>query len=124
MAPPTVTPLSRIVDIWLQPESGADGYLGRPCSRPVELRVATVEDANAVATVHVRSWQSAYRGLIPDAYLDALSVERRTAVWRRILTETLLPHAAPSSLRTATTSLASSMLDRRETAMPRAQRER
>jgi GNAT superfamily N-acetyltransferase len=57
----------------------------------VEVRVATVADAEAVADVHVRSWQSAYRGLLPDAYLNALSVERRSEVWRRILAETDLP---------------------------------
>ncbi len=57
----------------------------------VQVRVATVDDAEAVAVVHVRSWQSAYRGLIPDAYLDTLSFERRSQVWSRILTETDLP---------------------------------
>lgn len=29
-------------------------------------------DEHEVAEVHVRSWQAAYRGLLPDAYLDAL----------------------------------------------------
>jgi len=31
----------------------------------------------AVARVHVRSWQVAYRNLIPDAYLDQLRPEER-----------------------------------------------
>jgi GNAT superfamily N-acetyltransferase len=31
----------------------------------------------AVARVHVRSWQAAYRGLLPDAYLDGLRAEER-----------------------------------------------
>jgi GNAT superfamily N-acetyltransferase len=53
----------------------------------MEVRVASVDDAEAVAAVHVRSWQSAYRGLIPDAYLDALSVRRRREIWSRILAE-------------------------------------
>lgn len=57
----------------------------------VEVRAATVDDAVAVAAVHVLSWQSAYRGLLPDAYLDGLSVERRSEVWSRILSETDLP---------------------------------
>ena len=57
----------------------------------VEVRVATVDDAVAVAAVHVRSWQNAYRGSLPDAYLDGLSVERRSEVWSRILSETDLP---------------------------------
>jgi GNAT superfamily N-acetyltransferase len=57
----------------------------------VEARIATVDDAAAVAAVHVRSWQDAYRGICPDAYLDGLSVERRSEVWSRILSETDLP---------------------------------
>ena len=31
----------------------------------------------AVARVHVRSWQVAYRGLLPDDYLDSLRSEER-----------------------------------------------
>jgi GNAT superfamily N-acetyltransferase len=33
----------------------------------------------AVAEVHVRSWQAAYRGLLPAAYLDGLRPEDRAA---------------------------------------------
>lgn len=31
--------------------------------------------------MHVRSWQAAYRGIVPDAVLNSLSVERRAAFW-------------------------------------------
>lgn len=41
------------------------------------LREAEPGDALAVARVHVRSWQAAYRGLIPDEYLDQLRPEDR-----------------------------------------------
>ena len=57
----------------------------------VEVRIATVDDAGAVPAVHVRTWQDAYRGLLPDAHLDGLSVERRSEVWGRILSESDLP---------------------------------
>jgi ribosomal protein S18 acetylase RimI-like enzyme len=36
----------------------------------------TRADIDAVAEVHVRSWQSAYAGLIPRSYLDRLDVAR------------------------------------------------
>ena len=39
------------------------------------IREATAIDAEAVSRVRVRSWQAAYRGIIDDAYLDALSIE-------------------------------------------------
>lgn len=43
------------------------------------VRAATLEDAPAIAELHVRSWQWAYRGLIADEYLDGMSatLERR-----------------------------------------------
>jgi GNAT superfamily N-acetyltransferase len=41
------------------------------------IRPARPEDALDVANVHVRSWQAGYRGLLPDAYLDALRAEDR-----------------------------------------------
>ena len=34
-------------------------------------------DAYDVAVVHVRSWQSAYRNIIPDSFLDNMSVEKQ-----------------------------------------------
>jgi GNAT superfamily N-acetyltransferase len=40
-----------------------------------EVRPAVPEDADAAAQVHVRSWQSAYRGLIAQEYLDSLAPE-------------------------------------------------
>jgi GNAT superfamily N-acetyltransferase len=45
----------------------------------VIVRAARPEDALAVATVHVRSWQAGYRGLLADAYLDTLRPEDRMA---------------------------------------------
>jgi ribosomal protein S18 acetylase RimI-like enzyme len=51
----------------------------------VVVREAGVEDAAAVAEIHVRAWQAAYRGLMPDEWLDGLTVERRTESWSEIL---------------------------------------
>lgn len=50
--------------------------MGSPLSN-VRLRRAEPTDNDAVATVHVRSWQAAYRGLLPDAYLDGLNASDR-----------------------------------------------
>lgn len=49
------------------------------------VRRATGSDAEAIATVHIGTWQVAYRGQLPDAYLDGLSADlpRRIEVWRR-----------------------------------------
>ncbi|WP_222850003.1 GNAT family N-acetyltransferase [Trebonia kvetii] len=57
------------------------------------VRPARVEDAGQIALVHVRSWQGAYRGLIPQAFLDGLDVAQRTRTWERALAETDNPRA-------------------------------
>ena len=46
-----------------------------------------------IAIVHVRSWQAAYRGLIPQDYLDSLEADKRLPVWERILGEAEWPRA-------------------------------
>lgn len=43
----------------------------------MQLRRAEPPDAIAVGRVHVRSWQAAYRKLMPDDYLDQLRPEDR-----------------------------------------------
>ena len=49
------------------------------------VRLATLADAEAIARVHVLTWQTAYRGLVPDDFLDALAIDRRTETWRNML---------------------------------------
>lgn len=44
-------------------------------------RLARPEDALAVAGVHVRAWQRAYRGLIDQEFLDGLRPEDRAATY-------------------------------------------
>ena len=48
----------------------------------MRIRPASGSDAEAIASVHVASWQAAYRGQLPDEVLDGLSVARRTDAWR------------------------------------------
>jgi ribosomal protein S18 acetylase RimI-like enzyme len=43
------------------------------------------EDGFAIARVNVESWQAAYKGLLPDEALAALSVEERALGWLRRL---------------------------------------
>ena len=50
------------------------------------IRPAVIHDARAIAQVHVESWKSTYRGILPEALLDGLSVEKREASWRELLT--------------------------------------
>jgi GNAT superfamily N-acetyltransferase len=49
----------------------------------VTLRLATPDDARGVAVVHVRTWQEAYRGMVPDELLDALSIDERVKAYAK-----------------------------------------
>ncbi|MFC8673423.1 GNAT family N-acetyltransferase [Streptomyces griseorubiginosus] len=40
------------------------------------VRPMTLDDCDRVGEIRVRGWQSAYRGLVPRSYLDAMSPER------------------------------------------------
>ncbi len=49
------------------------------------IRPAGVEDAQGIARVHIHSWLTTYRGLMPDSVLDKLSVERQAEKWEASL---------------------------------------
>jgi GNAT superfamily N-acetyltransferase len=55
-----------------------------------KVRPAVPGDGDRLALIHVTSWQWAYRGLLPDEFLDGLSVADR-AEWWRIRLEGLRP---------------------------------
>ncbi len=75
----------------------------------MSVRPAAPADAMSVARVHVHAWQAAYRGLIPDAHLDGLSVEDRARRYDFSGTDvtrprTLLAEEAGAIIGFATTS--------------------
>ncbi|MSO97443.1 MAG: GNAT family N-acetyltransferase [Rhodospirillaceae bacterium] len=49
------------------------------------IRPAETDDAPAIAKVHVDTWRAAYRSIIPQDYLDTLTVQNRTIGWVRLL---------------------------------------
>ncbi len=49
----------------------------------VLIRPMTIADTSMVGDVHVRAWQAAYRGVMPDQCLDGLRPEDRADMWRR-----------------------------------------
>ena len=51
------------------------------------IRRALTEDAAAVGHIHVESWKVAYRGQLPDEYLDGLDAtrSRRAPIWQRAI---------------------------------------
>ena len=53
-------------------------------TKPIVIRRAQPGDARGIAEVHVAAWRETYRGIVPDSYLDSLSVDEREARWRRL----------------------------------------
>jgi ribosomal protein S18 acetylase RimI-like enzyme len=51
----------------------------------MDIRPARVDDAPALARVHVDSWRAAYRGLVPDSYLRRFTTEWREGCFREAL---------------------------------------
>jgi len=51
------------------------------------IRSAEVLDSEGIARVHTHSWQTAYRGLLPDEFLDGLSWQDRQGRWDAILAD-------------------------------------
>jgi ribosomal protein S18 acetylase RimI-like enzyme len=51
------------------------------------IRLAQPSDVPEVAAVHVRAWQVAYRGHLPDSYLSALDPVQRAVRWSRVVVD-------------------------------------
>ncbi|MDM8084970.1 GNAT family N-acetyltransferase [Cellulomonas cellasea] len=68
------------------------GPLGAGGTRRAQVRPARVDDTADLARVHVAAWLGAYRGLLPDAFLDALDVADSQRRWDSLLADGLRPH--------------------------------
>jgi len=51
------------------------------------IREATLDDAAAIARVHVSSWRSTYRGMLPADFLASLSENGYAERWKRVIAE-------------------------------------
>ncbi|HUP34525.1 MAG TPA: GNAT family N-acetyltransferase [Candidatus Limnocylindria bacterium] len=62
------------------------------------VRRANLGDATALARVHVAAWEAAYRGVMPDAFLDGLDVGRWADRWRQTLGGARGPEHTPEAV--------------------------
>lgn len=49
------------------------------------VRPAAPRDAKAIADIHVATWQSAYKDLMPDDFLKTMTAEKRLTYWREAI---------------------------------------
>jgi len=64
--------------------SEATSSMTRPFIK-LRIRHAEIGDVPTIAEIHVRAWQTAYRGIMADAFLDSLTPEQRIPTWTRFL---------------------------------------
>lgn len=53
----------------------------------MKIRKAILTDAVGIAKVHVDSWKSTYKNIIPDVFLGRLSYDQRTELWKQNITK-------------------------------------
>ncbi|WP_280771609.1 GNAT family N-acetyltransferase [Salipaludibacillus daqingensis] len=53
----------------------------------MKVRRANLSDAKGIAKVHVDSWRTTYKNIIPDEFLNNLSYERREKLWMKNIPE-------------------------------------
>ena len=51
------------------------------------IRTAHINDAPAIARIHIAGWHTTYKNIIPNDYLAALSYEGYLTKWETILTD-------------------------------------
>jgi len=69
---------------------------------PVTIRHATLDDAAAMARLHVMTWQAAYRDMLPASFLQSLDIAALTPGWNTEIAKTLEADA-PSHIMLADT---------------------
>ena len=53
----------------------------------MKIKKAKISDARSIARVHVASWHGTYKGIMPDEYIEQLSVEKRAAAWIKFVAD-------------------------------------
>jgi len=69
-----------------QPPGQGDATETAPrSSSRYSIRRAAPDDARAIAETGVIGWRTAYRDLLPSAYLDGMAIDSREVAWRHLL---------------------------------------
>ncbi|MFF2793240.1 GNAT family N-acetyltransferase [Lysinibacillus xylanilyticus] len=53
----------------------------------MNIRKANSQDAQGIGKVHVDSWRTTYIGILPDDFLNNLSYEQRTDLWKKNISD-------------------------------------
>ncbi|MGE7949319.1 N-acetyltransferase family protein [Lysinibacillus sp. NPDC093688] len=53
----------------------------------MKIRKANIQDAQGIGKVHVDSWRTTYKGILPDDFLNNLSYKQRTELWKKNISD-------------------------------------
>lgn len=53
----------------------------------MEIREGNINDARGIARVHIDTWRSTYRGLIPDERLDSMDLDKDEEMQKRFISQ-------------------------------------
>ncbi len=79
------------------PAPAADPAAGRAAATRFALREARLDDAPAIARLHMACWAETYAGVLDAAFLAESTVERATAEWRGMLAAGSAERTVPGS---------------------------
>ncbi|MEF2098178.1 GNAT family N-acetyltransferase [Bacillus sp. CFBP9009] len=51
----------------------------------MKIRKAMEQDVRGIANVHINSWKTTYKGILPDQYLSSMNLEAKKKNWLRNL---------------------------------------
>ncbi len=51
----------------------------------MKIRKAMEQDVSGIANVHINSWKTTYKGILPDQYLSSMNLEAKKKNWLRNL---------------------------------------
>ena len=49
------------------------------------VRKSRLSDLEQIALIHVKSWETAFKGLMPERYINNYTLEDRNAEWLSVL---------------------------------------
>lgn len=51
------------------------------------IREANINDAFSIAKVHIDTWRTTYKGIVPDEYLNKMDYDQRGKKWQSIISD-------------------------------------
>lgn len=51
------------------------------------IRQAAIKDVIQIARIHVESWRAAYKGILPESFINKIDIETRRIHWEKVISD-------------------------------------